>query len=136
MNNDLISRKALLEAYDKAHQGPPGGARKLIEEAPDGIIGEFKRAEVFFLPCKVGDLVYAMWSVPTNCKYIIYCAEVKEIRIAMRNFRVTTTYILEPIDYRGRREEYRDDDFGKLVFLTREKAEEALAKMDGGKDER
>lgn len=34
MNNDLISRKALLEAYDKAHQGPPGGARKLIEEAP------------------------------------------------------------------------------------------------------
>lgn len=33
MNNDLISRKALLEAYDKAHQGPPGGARKLMEEA-------------------------------------------------------------------------------------------------------
>lgn len=32
--DDLISRKALLEAYDKAHQGPPGGARKLIEEAP------------------------------------------------------------------------------------------------------
>ena len=31
---DLISRKALLAAYDKAHQGPPGGARKLIEEAP------------------------------------------------------------------------------------------------------
>ena len=134
MNNDLISRKALLEAYDKAHKGPPGGARKLMEDAPGGIIGEFKRAEVFFLPCKVGDLVYAMWSVPTNCKYIIYCAEVKEIRIAMRNCRVTTTYILEPIDYRGRREEYRDDDFGKLVFLTREKAEEALANMDGGKE--
>jgi hypothetical protein len=34
MNNDLISRKALIEAYDKAHQGPPGGARKLMEEAP------------------------------------------------------------------------------------------------------
>jgi len=32
--DDLISRKDLLEAYDKAHQGPPGGARKLIEEAP------------------------------------------------------------------------------------------------------
>lgn len=31
---DLISRKALLEAYDKAHKGPPGGARKLIVEAP------------------------------------------------------------------------------------------------------
>lgn len=34
MNNDMISRKALIEAYDKAHQGAPGGARKLMEEAP------------------------------------------------------------------------------------------------------
>ena len=32
--DDLISRKALIEAYDKAHKGPPGGARKLMEEAP------------------------------------------------------------------------------------------------------
>ena len=36
--DDLISRSALLEAYDKAHQGPPGGARKLIESAPDAIV--------------------------------------------------------------------------------------------------
>lgn len=34
MNDDLISRAALLAAYDAAHKGPPGGARKLIEEAP------------------------------------------------------------------------------------------------------
>ncbi len=34
MNNDLISRSALLDAYDAAHKGPPGGARKLIAEAP------------------------------------------------------------------------------------------------------
>lgn len=33
-NGDLISRAALLAAYDAAHKGPPGGARKLIEEAP------------------------------------------------------------------------------------------------------
>ena len=32
--SDLISREALLAAYDAAHKGPPGGARKLIEEAP------------------------------------------------------------------------------------------------------
>lgn len=31
---DLISRDALLAAYDAAHKGPPGGARKLIAEAP------------------------------------------------------------------------------------------------------
>lgn len=34
MNNDLVSRRWLLEEYDKRHEGPPGGARKLIEEAP------------------------------------------------------------------------------------------------------
>lgn len=33
-NNDLISRTALLAAYDATHKGPPGRARKLIEEAP------------------------------------------------------------------------------------------------------
>jgi len=33
-DNDIISRSALLAAYDAAHEGPPGGARKLIEEAP------------------------------------------------------------------------------------------------------
>jgi len=38
MADDLISRSALLEAYDKAHKGPPGGARKLIEEAPEAVI--------------------------------------------------------------------------------------------------
>ena len=32
--SDLVRRSELLEAYDKAHVGPPGGARKLIEEAP------------------------------------------------------------------------------------------------------
>ena len=31
---ELIEKQALLDAYDTAHQGPPGGARKLIEEAP------------------------------------------------------------------------------------------------------
>ena len=33
-NDDRISRSALLAAYDAAHKGPPGGARKLIVEAP------------------------------------------------------------------------------------------------------
>ena len=36
--DDLISREALLDAYDKAHQCPPGGARKLIEEAQDALV--------------------------------------------------------------------------------------------------
>lgn len=64
--------------------------------------------------CKVGDYVYALWEAPVKLKHIIYCAEVKEIRISMRNCRLTTSYILEPIDFRGRRREYRDEDFGTL----------------------
>lgn len=31
---DLIDRKALIAEYDRVHIGPPGGARKLIEDAP------------------------------------------------------------------------------------------------------
>ena len=30
----LIDKSELLKAYDEAHNGPPGKARKLIEEAP------------------------------------------------------------------------------------------------------
>lgn len=32
--NDYVSRKYLLDEYDRQHQGPPGGARKIIAEAP------------------------------------------------------------------------------------------------------
>ena len=32
--DDLISRQALLAAYDERHKGPPGGARELIKDAP------------------------------------------------------------------------------------------------------
>ena len=34
MANDLISRKKLIAEYDRVHFGPPGGARKLMEDAP------------------------------------------------------------------------------------------------------
>lgn len=34
MNNDLISRSALIAEYDRVHVGEPGTARKLMEDAP------------------------------------------------------------------------------------------------------
>ena len=37
--NDLISRSALIAEYDRVHQGPPGGARKLMEDAPAAVDG-------------------------------------------------------------------------------------------------
>ena len=84
-------------------------------------------------PCKIGDMLFALWSVPTEAKYVIYAAEVVEIRISGRNCRQTTTFLLEPLAYRGRRKEYRIDDFGKLVFTNKEEAEQALRKEDEGK---
>ena len=32
--DEYVEREALLAAYDAAHKGTPGGARKLIEDAP------------------------------------------------------------------------------------------------------
>ena len=32
--DDLISRAYVLAEYDRQHKGPPGGARKIIEDAP------------------------------------------------------------------------------------------------------
>lgn len=31
---ELIDRAALIAEYDRVHVGPPGGARKLMEDAP------------------------------------------------------------------------------------------------------
>ena len=31
----LINREILIAEYDRVHVGPPGGARKLMEEAPE-----------------------------------------------------------------------------------------------------
>ena len=42
---DCISRAALLAAYDAAHVGPPGEARKLIEEAPAVTVPEWISVE-------------------------------------------------------------------------------------------
>lgn len=52
MNNDLISRGALLAEYDRVHVGPPGGARKLIENA--------SAVDAVSIPCKIGDRVWAI----------------------------------------------------------------------------
>ena len=95
------------------------------------ILSDMPTVDAVEVKCKVGDWVYALWEAPVKQKYIIYCAEVKEIRIGMRNCRLTTTYRLEPIMYRGHIHEYRDEDFGKLVFPSEKEAEAALAKMDG-----
>lgn len=78
------------------------------------------------LPCKVGDIVWALWNVPTSPRYVIYQAEVKAFGVGAKRFGSNLSVWLEPVDFRGRRKEYLKNDFGKTVFLTREEAEKAL----------
>lgn len=40
---EYIEREALLAEYDRLHTGEPGGARKLIAEAPAADVVEVKR---------------------------------------------------------------------------------------------
>lgn len=79
-NNDLISRAALLEEYDRVHVGPPGGARKLMENAPAVDAepvrhGEWKHLGGDEWRCAVcGEVIYTegSWEKPTY-KYCYEC---------------------------------------------------------------
>ena len=44
---EYIERAALLAAYDRQHEGEPGRARKLIEEAPSADVAPVRHAEWF-----------------------------------------------------------------------------------------
>lgn len=124
----LIDANEALMRLDKVCITDDGfglGAQFGVDHAKD-VIKETPTVDAVEVKCNVGDLVYALWEAPVKLKYIIYCAEVKEIRISMRNCRLTTTYILEPIAYRGHRKEYRDVDFGTLVFKDEKDAERKL----------
>lgn len=127
----LIDANTLFDKAEGKYKNSSGLYRQIYSGFLDDI-ADAPTVDAVEVKCKVGDLVHALWEAPVKQKYIIYCAEVKEIRIAMRNYRLTTTYILEPIEYRCHRREYRDDDFEKIVFRTEEAAKAALAKMDGG----
>ena len=102
--DDLIRRKALLEAYDKAHKGPAGGARKLMEEAP--------AVDAVELPCKIGDRVWAIRSY-------------KGIKRAQKGI-VNEMFFTPQMELvivvchvaRGR--------WGEAVFATQEEAEKAI----------
>lgn len=117
-----IAESQLMKLADYYHGSFSGDAFARAMQ----LIAELPSVDAVEVKCKVGDYVYALWKAPVKLEYIIYCAEVKEIRISMRNCRLTTTYILEPIDYRGHRREYRDEDFGTLVFKDEADAERKL----------
>lgn len=83
------------------------------------------------MPCTVGDIVYALWEIPTPDRCVFYTAEVKEIQFGKYGNRKNIKYRLEPISYRGRILDFYSDDFDKRFFLTQEKAEATLKEMRG-----
>ena len=119
----------VIQTYGDYDDWDYGFSRDAIREVINRMPSASAKVNIILTDFRVGDYVYALWEAPVKEKYIIYCAEVKEIRQSVRNCRLTTTYILEPIAYRGHRLEFRDDDCGKLIFHTEEYAKEALENM-------
>lgn len=132
-DGDLISRSALLAEYDRVHVGAPGGARKLIEEAPA------VNRHVIVLPCNIGDTIYEAIFLKdgtgSHIKRLICCG----IHIADK---VTRWRSEKPVRYLVFRTagnhsiRIRMEELGKTLFLTSEEAEAALMKgKEGASDE-
>ena len=64
---ELIDRAALIAEYDRVHVGAPGGARKLMEDAPT--IEERKKGE-WILPNNPIAVSLNEW-ICSECKYLI-----------------------------------------------------------------
>ncbi len=110
---DLISRNKLIAEYDRVHIGPPGGARKLMVDAPT--------VDAVPMPCKMGDEVWGLrktrysLSPEKGIVHHMYFGDDMRLCICVKNV------------CRG--------EWGKNVFATYEEAEAALAKMDGGNED-
>ena len=81
-----------------------------------------QEGRVIVLQCKVGQRVFALLDTD---KHISEC-EVKQIGLGNEIGFV----VLEPIGARWRKYGVALNGFGKTVFLTREKAEKALAELE------
>lgn len=85
------------------------------------------------LPCAVGDTVYALMSVESSVGYTVEKMQVKNI-ILKQSPLGNAVFMLEPVGRRGSLYKYYDKEYGKLVFIKPEAAEEALKQMREGAD--
>lgn len=71
----LIDRDALLTAYDEQHEGKPGKARKLIEDAPEAVVRckDCKHRDPEDKKCDCGNLHHAGTIFPVPDNY--FCAD-------------------------------------------------------------
>ena len=128
---DFVDR---LAAYEDTGLSPEkvSWMKEVVEAAFDNDTSRIERAHnlhvadkegrVIVLPCKVGHRVFALLDTD---KHISEC-EVKQIGLGDEIGFV----VLEPIGARGRKYGVALNGFGKTVFLTREKAEKALAELE------
>ena len=96
--------------------------------------GYRKQSEnVIELPCKIGDTIYLPWE--WNGQKGIACLTVTVLRcIVGLGWSFGTDFDTDDEDYYEAYNcgSFKLKDFGKIVFLSREEAEQALAKMKGG----
>ena len=87
--DDLISRKALIAEYDRVHVGPPGGARKLMEDAPS------VEPKPKWIPCKerLPEITHFYHDV---------CPFSDEVLLAVRNEYGADQIIISSYDSDGR----------------------------------
>ena len=107
-NNDLISRQWCLNEYDKRHVGAPGGARKIMEEAPavdvpDTNVGEWIPVKKALPEKNMSVWVTTEWGEVTDgerwsdCKWFIGCGE----RNACNNDILAWMPYYSPKPYKG-----------------------------------
>lgn len=77
------------------------------------------------LPCKVGTEVFVIFQ---GINHYTKC-QIKKIEISSTSFG-KICYFAEPVTQRGCCLKYFDNEFGKLIFLTREEAEKKLEEMN------
>ena len=80
-----------------------------------------KQGRVMEFPCAVGDEFFVLWRGRRQNQ--IRKMEVKRITICERKRK---EYLMEFVGNRGCLFRFFDNDFGKIVFLTKEEAEQAI----------
>ena len=81
---------------------------------------------VIVLPCKVGDILYVI-SQMKDKRILPFINEYEVTSIEIKKKSIVVYHIMD-----GYIKNFRQADFGKTVFLTKEEAENALAKLKGG----
>ncbi len=114
---DLISRKALFKAFERAAWYNNADRDEIAEE----ILLQIPTVNAVVLPCKVGDTVYTPQDFGEEYRPFVDIGKVFAIGIDERNTMWVSVRYESGLTYY-----HTSDDIGKTMFLTREEAEKAL----------